>query len=73
MAATGPWVAGAAAGAVDEAAGVAVAELAGVVDEVVDELDGVTDVDVGAVEVLLGFVLEVEAVTFGFLVFFWMK
>jgi hypothetical protein len=66
-------VAGAAAGAVDEAAGVAVAELAGVVDEVVDELDGVTDVDVGAVEVLLGFVLEVEAVTFGFLVFFWMK
>jgi hypothetical protein len=50
-----------------------VAELAGVVDEVVDELDGVTDVDVGAVEVLLGFVLEVEAVTFGFLVFFWMK
>lgn len=66
-------MAGAAAGAVDEAAGVAVAELAGVVDEVVDELDGVTDVDVGAVEVLLGFVLEVEAVTFGFLVFFWMK
>jgi hypothetical protein len=66
-------VAGAAAGAVDEAAGVAVAELAGVVDEVVDELDGVTDVDVGAVELLLGFVLEVEAVTFGFLVFFWMK
>ena len=66
-------MAGAAAGAVDEAAGVAVAELAGGVDEVVDELDGVTDVDVGAVEVLLGFVLEVEAVTFGFLVFFWMK
>lgn len=70
MAATGPCV----AGAVEEAAGVGVVELEGTVDDAVaDEPDGVTGVEAGAVELLLGFVVEVDAVVFGLRVCFWIR